>query len=121
MDYGSIYDIIDDYGYQYDVFHDNEQHWMIMDEFMIDVWSQEMLQEGFQPLLTWFLLICSVIVLLPEASQTHWCWNACRESGEEDTSAKLRAERATLDWSKGGLPMALKLVTVGKYLQGDAP
>ena len=63
MDYGSIYDIMDDYGYQYDIFHDNEQHWMIMDEFMIHFWSQEMLQEGFQPLVTWFLFTCSVIVL----------------------------------------------------------
>ena len=33
MDSGSIYDIIDDYGYQYDIFHDNEQHWMFMDFF----------------------------------------------------------------------------------------
>ena len=30
MDYGSISDIIDYCGYQYDIFHDNEQHWMIM-------------------------------------------------------------------------------------------
>ena len=38
MDYGSISDIIDYCGYQYDIFHDNEQHWMIMvffDRFLI--------------------------------------------------------------------------------------